>query len=746
MTQHEIKALIAQMTLEEKASLCSGQDFWRTKAIERLGIPALSVSDGPHGLRKQEEGGDHLGMGESIKAVCFPAGCASACSWDKNVLRKIGETLAKEYQAEDVGVILGPAINIKRSPLCGRNFEYLSEDPFLSSELAAAYIQGAQNQNVGTSLKHFVANNQEYRRMSASSNVDERTMREIYLASFETAVKKGKPWTVMNSYNRVNGEYVGEDKKYLTDILRGEWGFDGVVVSDWGAVNDRVKGLEAGCDLEMPGTGGVNDALIVEAVKNGTLDEKTVDQAVERILTILYRFLDNRQQETFDHDRDHEIARQAEEESIVLLKNEDSILPIRKGAKVAVIGKYAKAPRYQGGGSSHVNSSRISAALDSLAQFTDVSFAEGFRDDKDETDEAMLAEAVQAAAAADIAVIFAGLPDAFESEGYDRKHMRMPDCQNALIEAVCKVQPHTVVVLHNGAPVEMPWISQVKGVIEAYLGGQAVGAAVANVLTGKVNPSGRLTETFPLRLEDTPCFLTFGGENEQCDYSEGVFVGYRYYVSRKMPVLFPFGHGLSYTEFAYSNLRLDREAMKDDETLTVSVDVENVGSVPGKEVVQLYVAPGKGGFIRPVRELKGFEKIALAPGEKKTVRFTLDKRSFALWDVRQHDWYVEEGDYAVQICKDAETVVLTESVHVAPVRPYIPVFTVNSTLGDILRTEKGQAIFAAMQNSAPAAGDYGMDGEFMAAIMDSMPLRWMVSFVPGFTWEAVNGILAQLNQ
>ncbi|MBR0218144.1 MAG: glycoside hydrolase family 3 C-terminal domain-containing protein [Clostridia bacterium] len=746
MQTNDIKNLIAQMTLEEKASLCSGLDFGHTKPIERLNIPALEMSDGPHGMRKQEQDANHLGVGDSIPAVCFPAGCASASSWDKNVLRMIGETLAKEYQAENVGVILGPAINIKRSPLCGRNFEYLSEDPFLSSELAAAYIQGVQSQNVGTSLKHFFANNQEYRRMTASSDVDERTMREIYLASFETAVKKGKPWTVMNSYNRVNGEYVGEDKKYLTDVLRGEWGFDGVVVSDWGAVNDRVKALAAGGDLEMPGSGGVNDALIVEAVKNGTLDEKIVDQAVERILTILYRFLDNRQQETFDRDKDHEIARQAEEESIVLLKNESGILPIREGTKVAVIGKYAKAPRYQGGGSSHVNSSRISAALESLAQFTEVSFAEGFRDDKDETDEAMLAEAVQAAAAADMAVIFAGLPDAFESEGYDRKHMRMPDCQNALIDAVCKVQPNTVVVLHNGAPVEMPWISQVKGVLEAYLGGQAVGAAVANVLTGKVNPSGRLTETFPLRLEDTPCFLTFGGENERCDYSEGVFVGYRYYVSKKMPVLFSFGHGLSYTEFAYSNLRLDRETMKDDETLTVSVDVENVGSVPGKEVVQLYVAPGKGGFIRPVRELKGFEKIALVPGEKKTVRFTLDKRSFALWDVRQHDWYVEEGDYAVQICKNAETVALTESIHVSPVYPYMPIFTVNSTLGDIMRTEKGQAVFAAMQSSAPAAGDFGMDGEFMAAIMDSMPLRWMVSFVPGFTWDAVNGILAQLNQ
>jgi len=745
MQTNDIKNLIAQMTLEEKASLCSGLDFGHTKPIERLNIPALEMSDGPHGMRKQEQDANHLGVGDSIPAVCFPAGCASASSWDKNVLRMIGETLAKEYQAENVGVILGPAINIKRSPLCGRNFEYLSEDPFLSSELAAAYIQGVQSQNVGTSLKHFFANNQEYRRMTASSDVDERTMREIYLASFETAVKKGKPWTVMNSYNRVNGEYVGEDKKYLTDVLRGEWGFDGVVVSDWGAVNDRVKALAAGGDLEMPGSGGVNDALIVEAVKNGTLDEKIVDQAVERILTILYRFLDNRQQETFDRDKDHEIARQAEEESIVLLKNESGILPVREGTKVAVIGKYAKAPRYQGGGSSHVNSSRVSAALESLAQFTDVSFAEGFRDDKDETDEAMLAEAVQAATAADMAVIFAGLPDAFESEGYDRKHMRMPDCQNALIEAVCKVQPNTVVVLHNGAPVEMPWISRVKGVIEAYLGGQAVGAAVANVLTGKANPSGRLTETFPLRLEDTPCFLTFGGENERCAYGEGVFVGYRYYVSKKMPVLFPFGHGLSYTKFRYSNLSLDRAAMKDDETLTVSVDVENVGSVPGKEVVQLYVAPGKGSFTRPVRELKGFEKIELAPGEKKTVRFALDKRGFSVWDTRQHDWYVEEGDYAVQICKDAETVLLENHVRLSPVHPYIPAFTVNSTLGEIMRTEKGKTVLSAMQGSAPAQETAGMDGEFMAAIMDSMPLRWLVSFVPGFTWDAVNGIVYQLN-
>ena len=745
MTQNEIKALIGKMTLEEKASLCSGLDFGHTKPIERLNIPMLEMSDGPHGMRKQEQDANHLGVGESIQAVCFPAGCASASSWDKNVLRTVGKTLAKEYQAENVGVILGPAINIKRSPLCGRNFEYLSEDPFLSSELAAAYIQGAQGQNVGVSLKHFFANNQEYRRMTASSDVDERTMREIYLASFETAVKKGKPWTVMNSYNRVNGEYVGEDKQYLTDILRDEWGFDGFVVSDWGAVNDRVKALKAGGDLEMPGSNGVNDALIVEAVKNGTLDEKTVDQAVERILTILYRFQDNRQKETFDRESDHEIARQAEEESIVLLKNDGHILPLQKGAKIAVIGKYAKAPRYQGGGSSHVNSSRVSAALDTLARFAEVSYAEGFRDDKDDKDETLLHEAVKTAEGADLAVIFAGLPDAFESEGYDRKHMRMPDCQNALIEAVCKVQPNVVVVLHNGAPVEMPWIQRVKGIVEAYLGGQAVGEAVANVLTGETNPSGRLAETFPLLLEDSPCFLTIGGENERCAYGEGIFVGYRYYVSKKIPVLFPFGHGLSYTEYRYSNLILDRAQMKDDETLTVSVDVENVGAVPGKEVVQLYIAPAKGGFIRPVRELKGFEKIELAPGEKKTVRFALDKRSFAVWDTRQHDWYVEDGEYTVQICKDAETVLLAASVRVSPIHPFVPEFTVNSTLGEIMRTEKGRTVLAAMQSSAPAPETADMDPEFMAAIMDSMPLRWLVSFVPGFTWEAVNGILYQLN-
>ena len=747
MQQKAIRELINQMTLEEKASLCSGADVWHTKAVERLGIPAIMVSDGPHGLRKQEATADHLGLNESISAVCFPAGCASACSWDRNVMRSIGSALGNECQAEDVSVILGPAINIKRSPLCGRNFEYMSEDPYLAGELAAAYIGGVQSQNVGTSVKHFFANNQEHRRMTSSSDMDERTMREIYLAPFEAAIKQSRPWTVMNSYNRVNGEYVGETKKYLTDILRDEWGFDGFVMTDWGAVNERVPALRAGCELEMPSSGGANDKLIVDAVREGKLDEKLVDQACERILNIVFRYTENKKQATFDREADHETARRAEAESIVLLKNDEGVLPIKAGTKLAIIGKYAVSPRYQGGGSSHINSCRVDAALDALKSHCSVAYAEGFRDDKDETDKAMLAEAVRTAGQADMAVVFAGLPDAFESEGFDRRHMRMPECQNRLIREVCKIQPNTVVVLHNGAPVEMPWINEVKGLLEAYLGGQAVGLAVADVLMGKVNPSGHLAETFPLRLEDTPCYLTYGGEHDRCQYGEGVFVGYRNYVSRSMPVLFPFGFGLSYTEFRYGDLRLNKEAIKDTDTVTVSVDVKNTGKVSGKTVVQLYVAPPQAGLKRPVRELKRFEKVDLMPGETKTVSFTLDKRCFAAWDMRMHDWYTEEGDYSVQICSDARTVLLESKLHVMPENVYQAEFTLNSTLGEILSTEKGKAILGGMMSNS-ASSDYSSDimsPEALAAFINDMPLRQLKSFMPGNAAEIVEGILYQLN-
>lgn len=499
MTKKKIKDLIAKMTLEEKAAMCSGADFWHTESCERLGIPASMVSDGPHGLRKQDDKADHLGVNESIKAVCFPAGCGTAASFNRDLLYHMGETLGNECQAEGVSVILGPAVNIKRSPLCGRNFEYYSEDPLVASEIAGSLIRGVQSKHVGTSLKHFLANNQETRRMSVNEIIDERTLNEIYLAAFEGAVKKAKPWTVMCSYNRINGTYAAAHHKYLTETLRDKWGFDGYVMSDWGAVNDRVEDLKAGLDLEMPSSMGVNDKLIVEAVQNGTLEEQVLDTAVERILNIVYRYTENRDTEAvFNLDHDHEAAKKVAEETIVLLKNEN-VLPLTEGEEIAFIGKYAKKPRYQGGGSSHINSHKITGALDAAeaAGNTHIVYAQGFDDKEDKTDEVLLAEAVETAKKAKAAVIFAGLPDAFESEGFDRKHMRMPDCQNELIERVAAVQPNTIVVLHNGAPVEMPWADRVKGILEAYLGGQAVGGAEYDILFGKVNPSAKLPETFP---------------------------------------------------------------------------------------------------------------------------------------------------------------------------------------------------------------------------------------------------------
>lgn len=541
MTKEKIKDLIAKMTLEEKAAMCSGADFWHTESCERLGIPASMVSDGPHGLRKQDDKADHLGVNESIKAVCFPAGCGTAASFNRDLLYHMGETLGNECQAEGVSVILGPAVNIKRSPLCGRNFEYYSEDPLVASEIAGSLIRGVQSKHVGTSLKHFLANNQETRRMSVNEIIDERTLNEIYLAAFEGAVKKAKPWTVMCSYNRINGTYAAAHHKYLTETLRDKWGFDGYVMSDWGAVNDRVEDLKAGLDLEMPSSMGVNDQLIVEAVQNGTLEEQVLDTAVERILNIVYRYNENRDTEAvFDLDHDHEVAKKVAEETIVLLKNEN-VLPLTEGEEIAFIGKYAKKPRYQGGGSSHINSHKITGALDAAeaAGNTHIVYAQGFDDKEDKTDEVLLAEAVETAKKAKAAVIFAGLPDAFESEGFDRKHMRMPDCQNELIERVAAVQPNTIVVLHNGAPVEMPWADRVKGILEAYLGGQAVGGAEYDILFGKVNPSAKLPETFPKQLEDNPSYLAGFGEGDHVEYREGIFVGYRYYDKKKNGCIVP---------------------------------------------------------------------------------------------------------------------------------------------------------------------------------------------------------------
>ena len=763
MEREKIQNLISQMTLEEKAGMCSGADFWNLKGIERLGIPKVMVTDGPHGIRKQAESADHLGINESEKAICFPAGCATASSFDRDLIRRQGELLGQECQAMNVSTILGPAMNIKRSPLCGRNFEYYSEDPYVSTEIAAALIEGVQSKKVGTSAKHFVANNQEKRRMTNSSDADERTLREIYLASFEGAVKKAKPWTVMSSYNRINGEFVGDNKEYLTDILRKEWGFDGYVVSDWGAVNDRISSLAAGLDLEMPPGDHENDRLIVKAVQEGKLDESVVDQACERILNIIFRYTENRDEKAvFDYEKDHKAAAEIEAECMVLLKNENEILPLNSDKKIAFIGKYAKTPRYQGGGSSHINSWKVESALDAakeIPELANVTFAEGYQDEKDEVIEELQMKAVKVAAEADVAVLFLGLPDNFESEGYDRKHMNLPNCQNELVEKVLEVQKHVVVVLHNGSAVIMPWKDQVEGILEAYLGGEAVGKAVAEVLAGIKNPSGRLAETFPLRLEDTPCYLTYGKGFDNADYREGVFVGYRYYTSRKMETAFPFGHGLSYTTFAYSDLQLDKKEMTDKESVQVSVKVKNTGNRAGKTVVQLYVEAPETEVIRPVRELRGFEKIFLEAVEEKTVTFILGERAFAYWNTLIHDWYAEEGTYKVMIGENADQMCVGEEITVHPTKELPKTYSLNTCLGELMRDPKAQAVMAPFmqgmaQNDAATdmaeanANDQSgvVNQEMMAAMMEGMPLRQLLSFVPGIKREMLEQIVDALNQ
>lgn len=759
MRKEEIKNLISRMTLEEKAGMCSGADFWHLKSIERLGIPQAMVTDGPHGIRKQSDQADHLGINDSEKAVCFPAGCATASSFDRSLLTTLGETVGHECQAMGVGTILGPAMNIKRSPLCGRNFEYYSEDPLVSTELAAAMITGVQSKHVGTSAKHFLANNQEKRRMTSSSEVDERTLREIYLASFEGAVKKAKPWTVMNSYNRINGAFVGDSKEYLTDILRDEWGFDGYVVSDWGAVNDRVQALKAGLDLEMPSSNGINDKLIVDAVQDGKLEETVVDQACERILDVIFRYTENRDETAvFDYEKDHAIAAEMEAECAVLLKNDDQILPLKKDAKIAFIGKYAKEPRYQGGGSSHINSWKVESALEAVKDIAEVTFSRGFDDAEDIVDEKLLEEAVKAAQEAEIAVVFAGLPDTFESEGYDRKHMNLPDCQNTLIERIASVQKNVVVVLHNGSPVRMPWKEQVKGILEAYLGGEAVGKAVVDLLFGKANPCGRLAETFPERLEDTPCYLTYGKGKDTALYQEGVFVGYRYYTSRNVKAAYPFGYGLSYTTFAYENLTVDKKEMDDTEILKVSVNVKNTGNRSGKEVVQLYVEAPEGEVARPVRELRGFDKIMLEPGEEKTVTFELDMRAFAYWNTQIHDWFVQDGIYRILIGCNAEEMLLEEAVTVHGTKAVPRIYSMNTCMGELMSDPHAQAVMGpflqGMQNTdAQKMADAqendtsgAVNDEMMNAMMEDMPLRQLLSFVPGMKREMLEQLLAALNQ
>ena len=773
-----IKKLIQDMTLEEKASLCSGADFWHTEAVERLGLKNIMVSDGPYGLRKQEEVGNNMGWAESILAVGFPTASSMASSFDRDLVKEVGNALGEECQAEDVAVLLGPGINMKRSPLGGRNFEYYSEDPYVAGEIGAAFVNGVQEKHVGTSLKHFAANNQETRRMNVSAQVDERTLREIYLSAFERVVKKAQPWTIMCSYNRINGTYSCENDWLLNKVLRDEWGFKGLVMTDWGAMNDRVKSLNAGLDLEMPDCHGETDKQIVEAVKNGTVSMDTLDKTVTRILTAVDHYYTHKQENaSYDKEAHHQLARKMAEGSAVLLKN-DGILPLKDSQKVAIIGEFAETPRIQGGGSSHINCFRIESALDAWKDNPNISYHKGFCADQDETDDTLLNEAIEAAKAAEVAVIFAGLPDSFESEGFDRTHLDMPESQNHLIHEICKVQPNTVVVLHNGSPIRMPWLAEVRGVLEMYLSGQASGSAAANLLYGKANPSGKLAETFPLRVQDNPTYLTFPGAQNESPYNEGIFIGYRYYDKREMDVLFPFGYGLSYTSFHYSNPKLIVNGQsvsgsssvaaegaepnvipsitaRPQDQIQVSVDITNTGDMAGREVVQLYIKNVKCDAIRPEQELRNFVKVSLEPGETKTVTMDLDARSFAYYNTQIHDWYAPSGAYEIRLSSSSRDVRQQLTLHLENDRKLPFTVTDISSCGDVYRFANDPSpldtllIKSGFADASDAAGDSmgGGTAEMMRAMYNDTPLHSILSFSSDqLTWEDIQETIRAINE
>jgi len=680
--KEKVNEILAQMTLEEKASLCSGADFWNTKSISRLGIPSIMMTDGPIGLRKQVAEVDHLGLNQSVPATCFPSGSALACSWDRELLKNVGKAIAEECKAEGVSILLGPAVNIKRSPLGGRDFEYYSEDPYLSSELGIGYVNGVQSKGVGTSLKHYAANSQETNRLTIDEKIDERALREIYLASFENVVKKAQPWTVMCAYNKINGVFASENRCTLTDILKEEWGHEGFVVSDWGAVNERVDALASGLELEMPSSQGIGDQKIVEAVKSGKLSKEALDHAVARLLRVILTAAENLDPDAaYDKQSHHDLAAKVEEECIILLKNDNNVLPFSKHGTYAVIGSFAKLPRYQGGGSSHINPTKMDVPFEELQKSApDARFiyADGYAPDGDvdmfadsafvsasnEPDSERIRQAQMAASDADAAILYVGLPESYESEGFDRIHMRLPEGQIRLIQAVAQVQKHVVLVLHNGSSIEMPWLPDAEAVLETYLGGQAVGKAIADILFGDANPCGKLAETFPEKLSDTPCYINFPGDGRTVEYREGIFVGYRYYDAKQLKPMYPFGYGLSYTTFEYRKISLSSDRVNENDTVTVKVSVKNNGSRAGKEIVELYVRDPECSVLRPVKELKGFEKVLLQPGEEKIIEFALDRRAFAFYSEEMHDWVVESGKFVIFAGSSSDNLPLETTLYV----------------------------------------------------------------------------------
>lgn len=664
--------IIERMSLEEKIALCSGADYWSTKALENYRIPSIYVTDGPHGLRKQVDTPDNLGINKSVPSTCFPTASATASSWDRALLEEMGAAMGEEALQEQVSVILGPGVNIKRNPLCGRNFEYFSEDPCLAGEMAVGWINGVQSKGIGVSIKHFAANSQENLRMVSDSIMDERTLREIYLAAFEKAVVGAKPATVMCAYNRLNGIYCSDHSYLLNDILRKEWGFNGVIMTDWGAMNDRVKAFEAGLDLEMPGGMSYFDQTVINAVRTGKLAEERVDEAVDRLLEMIFTGAKNRKSTyRYDVQAHHQLAKRIAASSAVLLKNDDHILPVARDKKIALIGALAEKPRYQGAGSSNINPTRLSSAIDGFdEQGLNYSYYPGYLL-KGPSSPALLQDAVMGAKQADVVIVFAGLTDDYESEGFDRSSMDLPESHCELIVRVVEANPNVVVVLSGGAAVTMPWLASVKGVLNLSLAGQAGGLAAAELISGAVNPSGKLAETYPLRYEDVPCAGFYEDGGRQAQYREGIFVGYRYYDRANKDVLFPFGYGLSYTSFEYSDLSLSRTEMQAGDTLDVTVTVKNTGNVDGAEVVQLYVSQLNPVIFRPEKELKDFSKVFLKAGEQKQVTFSLNSRSFAIYDSSAHAWVVPDGTYTIAAAASSRDIRLSApvKVHGAAVRP-----------------------------------------------------------------------------